>query len=199
MAPDRRDRGRRRRPVRREIWRQRPGLTLGRALEGEGAYSVELCGGTHVARTGDIGLFKMLSKAGIAAGVRRIEALTGEPARRWLLDQAAVTKGLADQFKVPVAGVPARVEALELRAHQAGARAGGGQAEAPPGRRRGPPGPEEVGGGAAKFIGRVLDGVDGKALSPHRRRFQETDRCQRHRPGGGGRWRGGCGGGHRPI
>ena len=90
-------------------------LTLGRTLGGDGAYSVELCGGTHVARTGDIALFKIVSEQGIAAGVRRIEALTGEPARRWLLDQAAVAKGLADQFKVPVAEVPARVEALEAQ------------------------------------------------------------------------------------
>src|SRR5580698_1078183 len=93
-------------------------LTLGRALGGEGAYSVELCGGTHVARTGDIALFKIVSEQGIATGVRRIEALTGEPARRWLLDQAAVARGLADQFKVPVGEVPARVEALQSQARK---------------------------------------------------------------------------------
>jgi alanyl-tRNA synthetase len=137
-------------------------LTLGRALGGDGAYSVELCGGTHVARTGDIALFKIVSEQGIAAGVRRIEALTGESARRWLLDQAGVARGLADQFKVPVSEVTARVDALQAQARKAerelaDARRqlamGGGGAEI-----------EEVGG--VKFIGRVLDGVGGKDLRP---------------------------------
>ncbi|MBW8859668.1 MAG: alanine--tRNA ligase, partial [Caulobacter sp.] len=88
-------------------------LTLGESLTEAGkAYSVELCGGTHVARTGDIALFKIVSEQGVAAGVRRIEALTGEAARRFLLDQAGVAKALADQFKTPVAEVLARVDAL---------------------------------------------------------------------------------------
>jgi alanyl-tRNA synthetase len=65
-----------------------------------------------VARTGDIALFKIVSEQGVAAGVRRIEALTGEAARRFLLDQAGVAKALADQFKTPVAEVLARVDAL---------------------------------------------------------------------------------------
>jgi alanyl-tRNA synthetase len=82
-------------------------LTLGQSLAGAGAYSVELCGGTHVARTGDIALFTIVAETGVAAGVRRIEALTGEPARRFLLDQAGVARGLAEQFKVPVAEAPA--------------------------------------------------------------------------------------------
>ena len=139
-------------------------LTLGRSLTDEGkAYSVELCGGTHVGRTGDIALFKIVSESGIAAGIRRIEALTGEAARRFLLDQAGVAKDLADRFKVPVAEVAARVEALDAQrrtlekqlaeAKKALALGGGGAAQA---------GPEQIGDVA--FIGRVMDGVGGKDL-----------------------------------
>ncbi|HLZ81968.1 MAG TPA: alanine--tRNA ligase [Caulobacteraceae bacterium] len=147
-------------------------LTLGRDLAGEGAYSVELCGGTHVARTGDIALFKIVAEQGIAAGVRRIEALTGEPARRWLLDQAAVARGLADQFKVPVAEVPVRVEALEAQrrklekdlaeAKRQLAVGGGGGGDTPP---------EDVAG--VPFIGRVLQGVGGKDLRPIAETFRK--------------------------
>ncbi|MDG2522691.1 alanine--tRNA ligase [Caulobacter segnis] len=139
-------------------------LTLGKALTGEDkGYSVELCGGTHVARTGDIALFKIVSEQGVAAGVRRIEALTGEAARRFLLDQAGVAKGLAEQFKVPVEGVAARVEGLiadrkrlekELAEAKKALALGGGSS--------GASGPEDVAGTA--FIGRVLDGVGGKDL-----------------------------------
>jgi alanyl-tRNA synthetase len=138
-------------------------LALGKALGSEGDYSVELCGGTHVARTGDIALFKIVQETGVAAGIRRIEALTGEPARRFLLDQAGVAKGLAEQFKVPVAELPLRIEALQAErrslekaladAKRALATGGGGGASAAP---------EEIGG--VKIIARVLDGVGGKDL-----------------------------------
>ncbi|KQY85239.1 MULTISPECIES: alanine--tRNA ligase [unclassified Brevundimonas] len=140
-------------------------LTLGRDLvEADKPYSVELCGGTHVARTGDIALFKITSETGIAAGVRRIEALTGEAARQYLLGQAGVAKSLAQSFKVQVADVPARVEALtaDRRAlekqvadlkKQLALGGGGAAANAAP---------EEING--VKLIARVLDGVDGKGL-----------------------------------
>jgi len=147
-------------------------LTLGRSLANEGAYSVELCGGTHVARTGDIALFKIIAETGVAAGVRRIEALTGEPARRFLLDQAAVAKSLAEQFKVPVAEVPARVDGLvaERRklekelgdAKRQLAVGGGGSAQA---------GPEQI--GDVKVIARIMEGVGGKDLRPIAEEFKK--------------------------
>jgi alanyl-tRNA synthetase len=147
-------------------------LTLGQALGGDGAYSVELCGGTHVARTGDIALFKVVSEQGVAAGVRRIEALTGEAARRWLLEQASVAKGLAEQFKVPVSEVTARVEALQQQARKLEkelgdakrqlAMGGGGGAAA---------GPEDIGG--VMVMARVMDGVGGKDLRPIAEEFKK--------------------------
>ena len=140
-------------------------LALGKSLDGQGDYSVELCGGTHVARTGDIALFKIVSESGVAAGVRRIEALTGEAARRWLTEQAGVAKALADQFKAPVSEVLARVEALEAQrrkldkelgeAKRQLAMGGGGGAAA---------GPEDIGG--VQVIARVMEGVGGKDLRP---------------------------------
>ena len=149
-------------------------LTLGESLSGQGAYSVELCGGTHVARTGDIALFKVVQEQGVAAGVRRIEALTGESARRWLLDQAAVAKGLADQFKVPVAEVPVRVATLEAQRRQLEkelgdakrqlAMGGGGASGATSG-------PEEIGG--VLVLARVMEGVGGKDLRPIAEEFKK--------------------------
>ena len=140
-------------------------VTLGRAQTGDNnrPYSVELCGGTHVARTGDIALFKITGETGIAAGIRRVEGVTGEAARQYLLAQAGVAKSLAQTFKVQPLDVPARVEALsaERKALEKQvadlkkqlALGGGAAANAAP---------EEIGG--IKLIARILDGVDGKGL-----------------------------------
>lgn len=147
-------------------------LTLGHALGGDGAYSVELCGGTHVARTGDIALFKIVSEQGVAAGVRRIEALTGEAARRWLLDQAAVAKGLAEQFKVPVAEVGVRVEALQLQARKLEKELGEAKRQLAMGGGGGTAaGPEDIGG--VQVMARVMDGVGGKDLRPIAEEFKK--------------------------
>ncbi|HYE29502.1 MAG TPA: alanine--tRNA ligase [Allosphingosinicella sp.] len=137
-------------------------LSMGR---GDGAsYSVELCGGTHVSALGDIQLFKIVGESAVAAGVRRIEALTGEAARIWLTERESRLREAAAALKASPDEVPARVAALlderrrlerELaEAKKALALGGGGQAE--------PQGPEQVGGHG--FIGQVLEGMDPKGL-----------------------------------
>ncbi|MGC2052895.1 MAG: alanine--tRNA ligase [Pseudolabrys sp.] len=75
-------------------------------------WSVELCGGTHVRRTGDIGLISVVGEAGVAAGVRRIEALTGKAARKAANKQLQVVKAAAAELKVPLEEMPGRIGAL---------------------------------------------------------------------------------------
>ena len=77
-----------------------------------GDFSKELCGGTHAQSAGDIGLFKILSEGGIAAGVRRIEALTGEGAIRTVHEQEKVIRSIAESLKSEPAKVEARVRKL---------------------------------------------------------------------------------------
>ncbi len=80
-----------------------------------GSYSTELCGGTHVGRTGDIGLFKIVSQGGVAAGVRRIEAVTGENAIRYVGELEARLRDAADRLRVPADELVVRVEQLQDR------------------------------------------------------------------------------------
>lgn len=69
----------------------------------------ELCGGTHVSRTGDIGLFKIISESGVAAGVRRVEATTGEGAVRLVQSQQALLNQLTSELKAPVYELPTKI------------------------------------------------------------------------------------------
>ncbi|MGA2568371.1 MAG: alanine--tRNA ligase [Pseudolabrys sp.] len=83
--------------------------------EGSGntlGWSVELCGGTHVKRTGDIGLISGLTDSGVAAGVRRLEALTGKVARKAAEHQVQVAKAAAAELKTPLEEMPARIASL---------------------------------------------------------------------------------------
>jgi alanyl-tRNA synthetase len=75
-------------------------------------WSVELCGGTHVKRTGDIGIISGLADSGVAAGVRRIEALTGKIARKSADRQVQLARTAAAELKAPVEEMPARIAAL---------------------------------------------------------------------------------------
>ncbi|HLG88310.1 MAG TPA: alanine--tRNA ligase [Alphaproteobacteria bacterium] len=75
-------------------------------------YSVELCGGTHVARTGDIGLFKIVGESAVSAGVRRIEALTGQAAIDYLEGREKLLEAAAAELRTGAADVPQRVHAL---------------------------------------------------------------------------------------
>ncbi|MFI3246547.1 MAG: DHHA1 domain-containing protein, partial [Ferrimonas sp.] len=82
---------------------------------GMGGFSTELCGGTHVERTGDIGLFKILSEGGIAAGIRRIEAITGEGALSLISEQESKLDQVAGLLKAESQHVTEAVRSLVER------------------------------------------------------------------------------------
>jgi len=127
-------------------------------------YSTELCGGTHVARTGDIGFFKIVSEGAVGAGLRRIEALTGGAAVDYVADHEALLARAAAALKIPTPDLPERVSALlderrrlerdiaELRRSFA---AGGRE-----------PAEEAKSIGGIKFTGRVIENVAPKDLKP---------------------------------
>jgi alanyl-tRNA synthetase len=128
------------------------------------AYSVELCGGTHVMRTGDIGLISIVSESGVAAGTRRLEAMTGDAARRHLASEAKKLKEIASLLKASPQDAADRVSAIiEERkkferdladARKKLAMGGGGSSGATD--------VTEING--VKFLGRRVDGVEMKDL-----------------------------------
>ena len=145
-------------------------LAMGRAGEGAGGrqFSVELCGGTHVKATGDIGLFRIVSESAVSSGVRRIEALTGENARQWLVEREDALKQSANLLRTTPEDVETRISALlderkslekELAEAKKALALGGGSGE--PGAASGPQ-DEDLGGIA--FSGQVIDGLDPKEL-----------------------------------
>ncbi len=151
-------------------------VSMGRADTGKGAdgdtWSIELCGGTHVTRTGDIGVFVTLGDSASSAGVRRIEALTGDAAFQYLSDQDHRLAEVALALKAQPGEVADRVKGLlserkSLTAEVADLRRqlamGGGDA--------GGPAQEDVNG--ICFMGQVMGGVSGKDLPALIDQFKE--------------------------
>ena len=136
-------------------------VSMGQEANGK-TYSVELCGGTHVARTGDIGLVSIVAEGAVSAGVRRIEALTGMAARRHLNAERERLRGIAASLKVGVDDAPQRVvqiaeERRKLERDLAETRRrlamGGGEAA---------DAPETI--GAIRYLGKQVEGIEIKDL-----------------------------------
>ncbi|HAV88212.1 MAG TPA: alanine--tRNA ligase, partial [Pseudomonas sp.] len=134
-----------------------------RVLSMGGGFSVELCGGTHVARTGDIGLFKIISEGGVAAGVRRIEAVTGAAALAYLnqaeeqlREAAGLVKGSRDNLLDKLAGLLERNRQLEKELEQLKAKAASAAGDDLAG--------SAIDVGGVRVLAARLDGLDGKAL-----------------------------------
>jgi alanyl-tRNA synthetase len=128
-------------------------------------WSVELCGGTHVRRTGDIGLITVLGDSGVAAGVRRIEALTGRGARHHARANANLVQSAADVLRTTPAGVLSRIEALQenlKKSERALSEAQKKLALAGPAGGAAAPATETVNG--TTFVGRAVEGVQAKDL-----------------------------------
>ncbi|MBO68339.1 MAG: alanine--tRNA ligase [Acidiferrobacteraceae bacterium] len=82
---------------------------------GMGSYSLELCGGTHVQRTGDIGAFRLVSESGISAGVRRIEAITGESARKYTSENSSLLDRVANIMRTSVIEIESKAKQIQIR------------------------------------------------------------------------------------
>ncbi len=131
---------------------------------GDGGWSTELCGGTHVTRTGDIGLFRIVSESAVASGVRRIEALTGRAAFDHLGEQDRRLRRLAHRLRTTPADVEERVHQLMAERRTLERDVAALRQKVATGVEAGPasPGVREIAG--VRVVGRTLEGVPGREL-----------------------------------
>ena len=134
--------------------------------EGQPVFSVELCGGTHVKSTGEIGLFHILSESAVSAGIRRVEAVAGPAALTYLSEQDERLRSVAGRLNVPAEDVESRVSALldaqkkmekELSDLRRKLAAGGGASQ-------GGSDAKDING--VKFVARILEGIPAGELKP---------------------------------
>ncbi len=149
-------------------------VSMGRSDREHGSnalgWSVELCGGTHVRRTGDIGLISVTGESAVSSGVRRIEALTGNHARRQANETIQLAKNAAGELRTTLDDMPARIASLmeerkKLERDLSEARkrlAMGGGASSANGKADGASGVREV--GDVKLMARAVEGIDMKDL-----------------------------------
>ncbi|HSI39565.1 MAG TPA: alanine--tRNA ligase [Xanthobacteraceae bacterium] len=139
-------------------------VSMGTGPDNGAPYSIELCGGIHVTRTGDIGLVTVLSESAVAAGVRRLEAMTADAARSHLEAQSRTLHAAADLLKAPIGEVEARIAQLvedrrRLERELSDARRrlafGGGEG-----------GPDIVEVNGTRLLRLSVSGVDAKDLKP---------------------------------
>jgi alanyl-tRNA synthetase len=130
---------------------------------GMGEFSTELCGGTHVRRTGDIGFFKIVSQSPVAAGIRRVEAVTANGALQWVQHQNAQVEGVAEMLKVQPGEVGARLQqimdnarALEKELGRLKSKLAASQGD--------DLADQAVPVGSARVLAAALDGADAKSL-----------------------------------
>jgi alanyl-tRNA synthetase len=142
-------------------------VAMGTGIEGQKAgkpYSVELCGGTHVTKTGDIGLVRILGESAVGSGVRRLEAVTAEGARAYLAEQDERVKTLASTLKVQPGEVVSRVEALMDERKKLEKELADARRKLAMGGAQGTPADEIKDIGGIKFLGKAIAGIDAKDL-----------------------------------
>jgi alanyl-tRNA synthetase len=141
-------------------------VTMGKSIDGDAKknYSVELCGGTHVERTGDIGIFKIVSESAVASGVRRIEAVTGDGALEYFDMQEKLLEEASNVLKITAEKLPGRVSSLIEEKKKLEKELGDLRRRLATAGTTGKKDKNFVNVGDTSFVGRVLEGVPPREL-----------------------------------